>query len=247
MDIFKEQSQATYSVAWIDCLLRGDRMGRSLIMLGEHAKIDEVDANHRQYPLIAPSRKKRTVPVAFPGWILNRQTVSAFNALYYRSSLQKVGEAIVDWDTYFYPLDAIEGWNKIYGRRGFVQFQCVMPSDTARQGLDTLLRETSEAQAGSFLAVLKKLGPSSGGISFPMEGYTLALDFPADRKNIALLARLERITIDHGGRFYLAKDAHLNSDTMNSGDSCISDFQKFRDRFALKRAFQSAQSERLAI
>lgn len=247
IDLFEQNGHATYSVAWIDCLQRGEGRGRAVVMLGEHASIKELGVTQRQAPFDVSKRRKKSIPFNLPSWTLNRLSVSAFNSLYFRNGLRKVGEALVDWDAYFYPLDAIDGWNKIYGRRGFVQFQCVVPTNTARRGLDTLLRETSEAQAGSFLAVLKKLGKSSGGISFPMEGYTLALDFPADCKNIALLAKLERITVDHGGRFYLAKDAHLNSDMINSADIRISEFLKFRDRFVAKQAFHSAQSERLAI
>jgi decaprenylphospho-beta-D-ribofuranose 2-oxidase len=247
IDLFEQNDHASYSVAWIDCLKCGEDMGRSIVILGEHANLNELGVTQAQMPLEIPKRKNINIPFNLPGWMLNPLTISAFNELYYRSGHRKSGEATVDWDTFFYPLDTIKGWNKIYGRRGFVQFQIVLPLYTSRLGLDRLLREVSKVQAGSFLAVLKKLGASCGGISFPMEGYTLALDFAADRTNIALLEKLECITIEHGGRFYLAKDAHLNSNTMNSADSRISDFQKFRGRFVAIQAFQSVQSERVAL
>lgn len=247
VDLLEQNNHATYSVAWIDCLKRADGMGRSVVMLGEHASVGELATPQRQEPFAIPKRRKASIPFDLPHWTLNRLTVSAFNSLYFRYAQRKLGEALVDWEAYFYPLDALEDWNRIYGGRGFVQFQCVIPSDNARTGLERLVRSISAAGTGSFLAVLKRLGPSSAGISFPMEGYTLALDFAANPKAFAVLPQLERITIDHGGRFYLAKDACLNSDTMNSADSRVAEFRKFRDRVAAKQAFQSAQSQRLAL
>ncbi len=238
---------APYSVAWIDCLAKGDALGRSVVMLGEHAPLDGLPTRFRQVPFGPPPRKRRKVPFSAPGFALNRWSVGTFNALYYRLGARKSGTAYVPWDTYFYPLDSILGWNRIYGRRGFLQFQCVLPQKNARTGLEALLRTTADAGQGSFLAVLKKMGPEGGCFSFPMPGYTLALDFPLSDKVLRLMDTLDRITLDHGGRFYLAKDARMTEDTLHKADPRTKDFVEMRRTTGAARAFSSMQSERLGL
>jgi decaprenylphospho-beta-D-ribofuranose 2-oxidase len=247
IDLFEQNDHATYSVAWIDCLKRGQGIGRSVVILGEHATVNELGVTQAQKPLEIPKQKKLSIPFNLPSWVLNHMTVSAFNEFYYRSGHRKSGETIVDWDTYFYPLDTIEGWNKIYGRCGFVQFQCVIPSSKARSGLDALLKAITKSRIGSFLAVLKKLGPSSGGIAFPLTGYTLALDFAAHPKTFSLLSELEQITVEHGGRFYLAKDGVLTADRMEATDKRVAEFRRIRQQIGSSKVFESVQSQRLAI
>ena len=178
---FEQAEQCTYSVAWIDCQAKGRKMGRSLLYCGEHAKVAELDAAKQHAPLEIPLRRKKTVPFDAPVWALNSWVVRAFNALYYWRGKQAARQTqavaqLVDWDTYFYPLDAILHWNRIYGRRGFVQFQCVLPKEQAQAGLAALLHAIAQARQGSFLAVLKLLGKQDSFFSFPMEGYTLGVD-----------------------------------------------------------------------
>lgn len=247
IDAFEGAQEATYSVAWIDCLASGAALGRSLVMLGEHAEADELPAAYRAAPLSSPLKRKRRVPFDAPAKALNRHTVRAFNALYWRKGCRGPAETLIDWDTYFYPLDAILGWNRIYGRRGFVQFQCVVPLDGAERSLAALLTETARAGQGSFLAVLKRLGAQESRFSFPMEGYTLALDFPANPTTLALLDRLDRITLEHGGRFYLAKDARLPARTFHAADPRAAEFVAMRQEASLDRAFASGQSNRLLL
>lgn len=247
MEAFEAAHDAPYSVAWIDCLSTGDMLGRSIVMLGEHAPLDRLPTRFRQIPFGPPPRKKHKVPFNLPGFALNRWTVSAFNAAYYRVNARKTGTTYVPWDTYFYPLDSILGWNRIYGRRGFLQFQCVLPEDTARAGLEKLLRSIAHAGQGSFLAVLKKMGPEGGRLSFPMPGYTLALDFPVSDKVVTLMDQLDRITLDHGGRFYLAKDARLSSDILHAADPRADAFAAMRRDTGADTAFASLQSERLGL
>ncbi|MEO0564819.1 MAG: FAD-binding oxidoreductase, partial [Chloroflexota bacterium] len=206
MDVFEANQDATYSVAWIDCLAGGSDLGRSLVMLGEHANLNDLPTAQRQMPLDAPRRRNRKVPFDIPGLVLNPFTVRAFNAFYYWVGSKKRGKHLVDWDTFFYPLDSILRWNRIYGRNGFAQFQCVFPLETSETGLSELLKATAKVGAGSFLAVLKRIGEQNSPFSFPMEGYTLALDFPVNTKTLALLKELDRIALEHCGRFYLAKD-----------------------------------------
>jgi decaprenylphospho-beta-D-ribofuranose 2-oxidase len=199
MAAFEDARSWTYSVAWIDCLARGAALGRSLLFLGEHARRDEVAAG--KGGLVATRRRALRIPLDFPSWALNRWSVAAFNELYWRRG--KSGQAFVDYDTFFYPLDAILEWNRIYGRAGFVQYQCVLPKAASASGLTALLTRISQAGAGSFLSVLKLFGAGDRLLSFPMEGFTLALDFPANPKTFALLGELDAIVADHGGRLYL--------------------------------------------
>jgi FAD/FMN-containing dehydrogenase len=244
---FEAAGGATYSVAWIDCLSKGPALGRSILMLGEHAAPADLRDDAARYPFETPAKPTRSVPFSAPSGMLNRFTVRAFNALYYWQNARNAGTSLVDWDSYFYPLDAILGWNRIYGRKGFMQFQCVLPLETSSAGLKALLEATSRAGAGSFLAVLKRLGPQDSPFSFPMEGYTLALDFPVTPQTTALMAKLDQITLRHGGRFYLAKDARMSAQTLRQSDPRVPDFVAMRDKQGLKQPLQSKQSERLQL
>jgi decaprenylphospho-beta-D-ribofuranose 2-oxidase len=244
---FEAAHDATYSVAWIDCLGTGGNLGRSLVMLGEHATRNDLSPNKAQAPFWIKPKRKLSVPIDFPAFVLNSLAVRAFNALYYWAGARKTAKHLVDWDSYFYPLDAILGWNRIYGRKGFAQFQCSLPLGQSEAGLTALLAEIAKAGAGSFLSVLKRFGKQDSAFSFPMEGYTLALDFPISTKTLVLLERLDRITIDHGGRFYLAKDSRMSSATLHASDPRAADFHAHRDSHGFTSRFRSAQSERLDL
>ncbi|MEZ5784756.1 MAG: FAD-binding oxidoreductase [Rhizobiaceae bacterium] len=247
MVAFEAAQDATYSVAWIDCLGTGSNLGRSLVMLGEHATRADLSPQQVSAPFEVKPKRKLRVPVDFPAFALNSLTVRAFNTAYYWAGARKSGTHLVDWDSYFYPLDAILGWNRIYGRKGFAQFQCALPLDRSEAGLTALLSEIAKAGSGSFLAVLKRFGKQDSAFSFPMEGYTLSLDFPVTPKTLALLDRLDQITLAHGGRFYLAKDSRMTSATLRASDTRAADFQAHRDSHGLTSRFKSAQSERLAL
>ncbi|HEU4651535.1 MAG TPA: FAD-binding protein, partial [Croceibacterium sp.] len=247
MRLFEEHGDATYSVAWIDCLADGASLGRSALMLGEHAAAWELPERRRADPFRTPRRKMIPVPFDAPSGLLNRVTVKAFNAAYYRVHARDRGTRLVDWDSYFYPLDALANWNRIYGGRGFLQFQCALPLAASREGLGALLRAISASGQGSFLAVLKRLGATqAGSFSFPMEGYTLALDFPVSPQTLELMGRLDRIVIDHGGRFYLAKDSRMDARTLRRSDRRVAEFVARRKDLGAG-AFQSSQSERLKL
>jgi FAD/FMN-containing dehydrogenase len=233
----------TYAVAWIDCLAKGAAMGRSVLFLGEHARAEEVSEGRGG--LVVTKRQARRVPVDFPGFVLNRWSVAAFNELYWRRA--KPGEALVDYDGYFYPLDALLEWNRIYGRAGFVQYQCVLPTAASEAGLTALLTRISQAGAGSFLSVLKMFGPQDGVLSFPMAGFTLALDFPANEKTFALLDELDAVVADHGGRLYLAKDARMGAGFFQKSYPRLDEFRALRARLDPGGKFWSVQSRRLGL
>ena len=216
------------------------------MLLGEHAEVDELpDPAIRAAPHARASQRTRRVPFDFPAFALNPLSVGAFNGIYYRA--QRTGERIVPLNPYFYPLDAILEWNRIYGRRGFVQYQCVLPLAESRAGLIRLLREIAKAGSGSFLAVLKRMGPASFGLmSFPLAGYTLALDFPVSPANLALLDRLDAITAEHGGRIYLAKDGRAKPN-FSAGYPKIDEFRAIRAKYGLTTRFASCLSQRLEL
>lgn len=247
MRLFEEGQDATYSVGWIDCLAAGKDTGRSLVMLGEHAIAAELGVREHGDRWAQAHKRAKTVPVDFPGFALNGLSVRAFNTLYYANGKRQAGEALIDYDSYFYPLDAILEWNRIYGRKGFAQFQCVLPLEASHPGLTALLNQIARSGQGSFLAVLKRMGAQSSRFSFPMEGYTLALDFPMRRSTPALFAELERIAIDHGGRFYLAKDSQLTPERLRQSDPRTAAFTAMREYSGAASRFQSLQSERLGL
>ena len=153
---------------------------------------------------------------------------------------------LVDYDSYFYPLDYLLDWNKIYGCNGFIQFQCVLPLKNASVGIRELLEAVSNSKSSSFLTVLKRFGKQESFFSFPMEGYTLTLDFPVTKKNIELMELLDKITIKYKGRFYLAKDSRMTNRTLEKSDNRFEKYKKFRS-LKMKKSFSSVQSERLGL
>jgi FAD/FMN-containing dehydrogenase len=248
MELFERSQSWTHSVAWIDCLASGSALGRSLFYRSEHARIDELPAADRSAPLALPSRTPHRVPIDFPSFVLNRWSVAAFNELYYRRA--RLGTELVDYDTFFYPLDAVLEWNRVYGKAGFVQYQCVLPKEASRAGLTALLERIRAAGIGPFLSVLKLFGRQRGLLSFPIEGYTLALDFQAKPKVFELLDALDGIVADHGGRVYLAKDARLGAAMMKrfyGGAGALERFSSLRARFDPTGKFASLQSQRLEL
>jgi decaprenylphospho-beta-D-ribofuranose 2-oxidase len=196
------RAESTYSVGWIETTARGAALGRGILETADPA----VGAGLR-----APVRRMRAVPVDFPGGALNPWSVKLFNQLYWRRVPAGGRVRTMPLEDFLLPLDALERWNRIYGRRGFYQFQCVLPDAEAHRGVSSLLEAVAKTSRASFLSVIKTLGGEGRGhLSFPMRGYTLALDFPKAPGVDELLVRLERITLDHGGRVYLAKDARLS-------------------------------------
>jgi len=176
------------------------------------------------------------------------KTARLFNAIYARTTGSVPTTDLQSWDGFFFPLDRILQWNRIYGRRGFVQFQCVLPENMSKSGVSALITESSRAKLGSFLSVLKKMGADhSSSLAFPMQGYTLAMDFPFQERSLDLIRRLERIVIDHGGRHYLAKDAVMSPEMLRKTDPRWGVFQKWRNARGLDEFFASKQSERLEI
>jgi len=236
-----------YSVAWIDCLASGAKLGRSVLIRGDHARVADIPAKLRAAPLSVPRRRMRSVPFHLPGFILNPVTVKAFNECFYRRHRQ--GPAVVDCESFFYPLDAIGNWNRIYGRRGFLQYQIVLPSSGSRAGLVEVLSKLSASRLPSFLAVLKTFGPGNQGpLSFPMPGATLALDLPnRGTRLFSLLNELDAIVLRHCGRVYLAKDARLSGDMFRSMYPRVGEFERVKRQVDPEGVFSSSLSRRLGL
>ena len=228
LEALERADAATYSVAWIDCLSRGDALGRSLIMTGEHLARDALGPDESAEPFPRARKALVSVPWTLPSAVLNRYSVRAFNRLYYRRGSRDAPRRPVHWDSFFYPLDRILAWNRIYGRDGFAQFQCVLPPEASAAGLEALLERISGEGQGSFLAVLKRLGEQDSPFGFPRSGYTLALDFPIGPRTADLLEGLDRIALEHGGRFYLAKDSRMSPRTLRESDGRTADFVAMR-------------------
>ncbi|MGX5686887.1 FAD-binding protein [Chryseobacterium cucumeris] len=215
--LFDESENWTYTVAWIDCLQKGKNIGRSILMRGEHAFQHELPQNFSKTPLRLKKKFSPTVPFYFPGFVLNVLTVKIFNWLYYKKQSKKEVKNFIDYETFFYPLDAITDWNKIYGKSGFIQYQMVIPKETGKEGMKRILETIAKSGNGSFLAVLKLFGKNNPQAynSFPVEGYTLALDFKVNSKLKKLVDQLDAIVQEFGGRIYLTKDSMSRSSLTN--------------------------------
>ena len=220
----QSDSDWEYTVSWIDCLAKGDELGRGLFMRGRH-----VDQPRK---LIPHKSAKLAIPFAMPGFLLNPYSITAFNNIYYRKNSAKVSRKPVHYDPFFYPLDSIIRWNNMYGKRGFYQYQCVVPVDGGIEITRKLLQTISDSKQGSFLSVLKKFGKieSPGMLSFPREGYTLALDFPnKGTDTLTLLDKLDKIVVASGGAVYPAKDARMSPSSFQHYYPQWQEFEKYID------------------
>lgn len=244
MRALEASDATTYSVAWIDCVARGRDLGRSLIYLGEHASADEIAEGADRFPV--GKNPGLAVPIDLPSMTLNRYSIRAFNELYYRMGARRAGgDHVVSLYPYFFPLDSLSDWNRIYGRRGFLQHQCVIPQAGARAVLGDILDRVSNRGDASFLAVLKKLGHGDGMLSFPLPGYTLALDFPVKGDILNFLDEIDRLVVAAGGRLYLAKDARQSRATFEAGYPALSRFNAIRKSLDPAGNIRSKLSQRL--
>lgn len=232
------RQKAGYSVGWIDALARGRQSGRGIL---ETAELSAEGVTEKP-------RRRLGIGVDFPGSALNPWSVSLFNNLYYRRIPGKGRERLMHLARFLYPLDALHEWNRIYGKRGFFQFQCVLPDSSSAVGLEKLLDTIRRSRAASFLAVLKTLGgEGSGYLSFPQRGYTLALDFPRKPGVRDLMNRLERITLEHGGRIYLAKDACVSAAGFNTMYPKLDQFRRVLETVDPQQRMNSDMARRLCI
>ena len=215
-----------YTVSWIDCLGRGQALGRGLFMRGNHA------APFETFRLPTAGRKNPGIPFPLPFSLVNALTLRGFNTLYYWKNRKRLTTTVGSYEPFFYPLDGVGHWNRLYGRKGFFQYQCVVPKRGREEAIREILKTISRSGEGSFLAVLKAFGdvPSPGLLSFPRPGVTLALDFPnRGEKTLALLDRLDKIVSAAGGAVYPAKDARMAGESFRQFFPRWEEFLRHKD------------------
>ncbi|MEJ0093005.1 MAG: FAD-binding oxidoreductase [Methylocella sp.] len=245
-----DNEDATYSSAWIDCIARGAALGRSLIYIGEHASRKDVEALAPGSQMMPGLRKRPlAIPVDLPSFMLNRGSVATFNELYFRKGAMSVGKPFLNAiDPFFFPLDGVLEWNRIYGKGGFLQHQCVAPIEHASRVIGEILTRVSGRGNESFLAVLKKFGASSKGLmSFPSRGFTLALDLSIDQGIFDFLDEIDQLVVAAGGRIYLAKDARQSRATFEAGYPNLQRFREIRRQTGAEGHIASRLSNRLGI
>ena len=237
-----------YSVAWIDLLARGAKTGRAVLTRGDHAPLDALPPRARRDPLAFRPRRLPAAPRLIPDGLLGRTTVGLFNEFWYRKAPRQRRGRLQRLSAFFHPLDGLPEWNRIYGRGGFVQYQFVV-GHGQEEALRGIVGRLSRHGCPSFLAVLKRFGDGDPGwLSFPMPGWTLALDIPAGLPGLgALLDELDEEVAAAGGRVYLAKDSRLRPDLLARMYPRLDDFRSLRARYDPRGAITSDLARRLAL
>ncbi|HEY6738871.1 MAG TPA: FAD-binding oxidoreductase, partial [Actinopolymorphaceae bacterium] len=220
-----------YTVAWIDLLAKGPALGRSVLTRGDHATVADLPARHRRSPLAYDPKVRLAAPPWAPSGLLNRATIRAFNELWFRKAPRVRRGEVQSLAGFFHPLDGVAGWNRLYGARGMLQYQFVVPFG-AEDALRAIVSDLATTGIASFLAVLKRLGPGNPGpLSFPMPGWTLALDIPlGDGRLAGMLRAFDEMVASAGGRVYLAKDAVLDAAALPSMYPHLKEFRAVRSR-----------------
>ncbi len=235
-----------YSVATLDVLATGARLGRGVLTVGDHAKFSDLPPRLATNPLKVSGPPKVTVPFELPDITLNPLSIRVVNAVIQR--IQASAAPLGHYEAFFYPLDKIAEWNRGYGRRGFTQYQFVIPFDNGLVEMRKILIAILSSGELPFLNVLKRLGKESGGVlSFPREGYTFAIDFPIRENTPALLKRLDAMVIDAGGRIYLGKDSYTDSATFRTMYPEVKDWLDTKAKYDPNHVFTSNLGRRVGL
>ena len=239
LERFEQTRAAPFSVAWIDCLSQGASLGRSVLTVGDFAE---------EGPLLPHPVPRMDVPLVPPLSPVLPLTMKAATAVLYHKVLRRESRQRVHYESFFYPLDALLHWNRMYGRSGFTQYQFVLPFAAGPKGLRSVLAAVAASGMGTFLAVLKVMGAANGNpLSFPIAGYTLALDFRHQNGLFRLFDELDAQVLDLGGRLYLTKDVRMSEATFKRSYPRWREFQDLREKTGAKGRFASMQSRRLGL
>lgn len=234
-----------YSVAWIDALAKGKKLGSGVLSLGNSARLAELNDSLKREPLKLHKVSKLSVPFFFPSFALNKVTVRILNRVI--AFVQNSPKQFVHYDKFFFPLDMINNWNRGYGRRGFIQYQFVIPEEDGRKTLAEILEMIASSGCTPFLNVFKKMGEGQGILSFPFRGYTLAIDFPVTNKLFEFTPRLDAKVLAAGGRLYLGKDALLDKEMFRKMYPHYQQWIAIKRQYDPSNKFSSDISRRLGL
>ncbi|HMI59419.1 MAG TPA: FAD-binding oxidoreductase [Puia sp.] len=241
----KYDHEYNYSVAWIDAMAKGKKLGGGVLTLGNAAKLDELPAKLKENPLKIHSTGKLAVPFFLPSFVLNGLTVRLLNRVI--AFVQNSPKDFVHYEKFFFPLDAINNWNKGYGKRGFIQYQFVIPEDNGKQHLTEILEMIAESGCTPFLNVFKRMGDGQGILSFPFKGYTLAIDFPVTKSLLTFTPKLDAKVLAAGGRLYLGKDALLQEAMFKAMYPQYEQWLAIKRKYDPEEKFSSNISRRIGL
>ena len=234
-----------YSVAWIDAMAKGNKVGSGVLTLGNAAKLEDLPDPLNKEPLKLHKKSKLTVPLFLPSFCLNGLSVRILNRVI--AFVQNSPKPFAHYEKFFFPLDSINHWNKGYGKRGFIQYQFVIPEQNGREHLKKILDMIAQSGCTPFLNVFKRMGEGQGILSFPFKGYTLAIDFPVTKQLFAFTPLLDAKVLEAGGRLYLGKDALLSEFTFKAMYPQFGDWQRIKAKYDPTDKFQSNISRRLGL
>jgi decaprenylphospho-beta-D-ribofuranose 2-oxidase len=234
-----------YSVAWIDALAKGPKLGSGVLTLGNAARLEELPERLKAEPLKLHTSSKLSVPIFLPSFTLNNLTVRILNRVI--AFVQNSPKEFVHYEKFFFPLDAIGNWNKGYGKRGFIQYQFVIPEQNGKNNLINILELIAGSGCTPFLNVFKKMGEGQGILSFPFKGYTLAIDFPVTNKLLSFTPRLDEKVLAAGGRVYLGKDAVLEERMFKKMYPQYEQWLAVKQKYDPQAAFSSNISRRIGL
>jgi decaprenylphospho-beta-D-ribofuranose 2-oxidase len=238
--IFESNNSSKYSVAWIDSSAKELHAGRGIVTIGDFSSDGDLSYRH--------VKNKASIPRWTPSFLMNRFTIKVFNLLYYRLQFRKFKNLKMNLNEFFYPLDKLANWNNLYGRNGFIQYQFILPKDQSYDGMKEILELISFEKMDSFLAVLKLYGPENNNyLSFPLMGYSLAIDFKITKKIYAFLEKLDAMVLKYKGRVYLSKDVRISKEIFQKNYPKVNEFRELRDKYKMNEKFHSLQSKRVGI
>lgn len=234
-----------YSVAWIDALAKGSKLGSGVLTLGNEAKLNDLPERLKEEALKLHSNKKLSVPFYLPSFALNNVTVRILNRMI--AFVQNSPKEFVHYEKFFFPLDAIDNWNRGYGKRGFIQYQFVIPEENGKKNLTEILQMIGQSGCTPFLNVFKRMGDGQGILSFPFKGYTLAIDFPVSQALLAFTPKLDARVLEAGGRLYLGKDALLKEEVFRAMYPQYKEWLSIKQRYDPNNRFTSDIARRLGL